>query len=120
MATRGDRVVQAGRLVWGGLLAGAPGAVLTTLNGRPPLRSQLLLLRVLGVRHLLQGGLELARPTRTVLRYGAAVDLLHATTCVGAVVFLPDWRRPALVDGTGAVSFAATALARARRRPDAV
>lgn len=105
--------------MWGGLLAGAPGVVLVTLDRRPALRSQVVLLRVLGVRHLLQGGLDLARPTRTALRCGAAVDLLHAATCVAAVAFLPRWRRPALVDGTGAVTFAAAALARARRRPGA-
>jgi hypothetical protein len=103
------------RLVWGGLLVGVPHLVLGVLTGRPATTSQARVLRVLGSRHLLQGGIELARPTRNIIRAGAAVDLLHAATCAGAVAFLPAWRRAALVDGTGAVGFAAGGLARVRR-----
>jgi hypothetical protein len=107
------------RLAWGGLLTVMPGRVLGTLTGRPATRSQAGVLRVLGTRHLLQGGLDLARPTHGVLRAGAAVDLLHASTCAAAVAFLPAWRRVALVDGTGAVAFAVAGLVRARKRPQA-
>lgn len=102
------------RLAWGGLLVGAPGLVLGTVTGVPPDRSRKWVLRVLGTRHVLQGTLDLVRPTRTTLRAGAAVDLLHAITCAGAVGFLPEWRRIALLDGTGAVGFAAGGLLRAR------
>jgi hypothetical protein len=101
------------RLAWGGLLVGVPGAVLGALTGSAPTRSRARVLRVLGARHLLQGSLDLARPTPGVLRSGAAVDLLHATTCAGAVVFLPGWRRVALLDGSGAVCFAAGGIRRA-------
>ena len=101
------------RLAWGGLLTVAPGGVLRTLTGRPATGSQVAVLRVLGTRHLLQGGLDLARPTRGALRTGAAVDLLHASTCAAAIALLPAWQRVALVDGTGAVAFAAAGLARA-------
>jgi hypothetical protein len=102
------------RLAWGGLLTTMPGRVLRTLTGRPATRSQVAVLRVLGTRHLLQGGLDLARPTRGALRAGAAVDLLHASTCAGAIAFLPAWRRAALVDGPGAMAFAVAGLVRAR------
>jgi hypothetical protein len=102
------------RLTWGGLLTTMPGPVLRTLTGRPATRSQVVVLRVLGTRHLLQGGLDLARPTRGALRAGAAVDLLHASTCAAAVAFLPAWRRAALVDGPGAMAFAVAGLVRAR------
>ena len=109
------------RLTWGGLLTTVPARVLRTLTGRPATRSQVVVLRVLGTRHLLQGGLDLARPTRGALRAGAAVDLLHASTCAAAVAFLPAWRRAALVDGPGAMAFAVAGLVRAReprpRRP---
>lgn len=107
------------RLAWGGLLVGAPGLVLGAVTGEQPTGPQRQVLRVLGVSHLLQGTLDLARPTRTVLRSGAAVDLLHAATCAGAVAFRPELRRVALLDGTGAVGFAAGGLLRARtgRRP---
>ena len=104
------------RLSWGGLLTVAPGRVLRTLTGRPATGSQVAVLRVLGTRHLLQGGLDLARPTYGALRAGAAVDLLHASTCAAAIAFLPAWRRIALVDGTGAAAFAAAGLARAHGR----
>jgi hypothetical protein len=107
------RVLAAVRATWGGLLAGAPDLVLTTITGRPATPSQTRLLRVLGTRHLLQAGIELARPTRGVIRSGAAVDLLHAATCAGAVAFSREWRRAALVDGVGAVGFAAGGLLRA-------
>ena len=108
------RLMPVARLAWGGLLAGEPGIVLGTLTGAAPARAQTRVLRVLGTRHLLQGALDLARPTPFVLRCGAAVDLLHAATCAGAVVFLPAWRRVALLDGTGAVGFAACGLLWAR------
>jgi hypothetical protein len=106
-------------MAWGGLLVGAPDLVLATLTGRPATQSQARVLRVLGTRHLLQAGVELARPTHGVIRAGAAVDLLHAATCAGAVAFLPAWRRAALVDGAGAVWFAVGGLSRARLLGDA-
>jgi hypothetical protein len=110
--------MQGARVVWGGLLLAAPGRTLETVTGRPATRSQERLLRVLGARHLIQGGLDLARPAPGLLRAGAAVDLLHAATCACAAALSPEWRRAALVDGTGAVGFAAGGLARARpRRP---
>jgi hypothetical protein len=108
------RLMPVTRMMWGGLLAGAPGLVLGTVTGRPPVRSQKRLLRVLGTRHLLQGSLDLARPTPALLRAGAVVDLLHAATCAGAVAFLPAWGRVALLDGTGAIGFAAGGLLRSR------
>jgi hypothetical protein len=111
------RLMQGVRLVWGGLLLVAPGIALEAITGRPATRSQERLLRVLGARHLLQGGVDLVRPTRGLLRAGVAVDLLHAATCAGAVALSPEWRRAALIDGTGAVGFAAGGLARARPGP---
>ncbi|WP_329254017.1 hypothetical protein OG417_11695 [Actinoallomurus sp. NBC_01490] len=108
------RGLAAARLAWGGLLVTVPDLVLNTLTGRPATRSQTWVLRVLGTRHLLQAGVELAHPTRALARAGAAVDLLHAATCAGAVALLPAWRRAALVDGTGAVVFATGGLTRAR------
>lgn len=114
-------LVPVSRLAWGGLLAGAPGLVLGTLTGGPPTEPQKRVLRLLGAGHLLQGALDLARPTPTVLRSGAAVDLLHAATCAGVVVLLPEWRWVAALDGTGVVGFAVGGLLRAgtgRRPPE--
>lgn len=113
------RFMQGARLLWGGLLLAAPGLALEALTGRPATRSQERLLRVLGARHLVQGGLDLARPTPGLLRAGAAVDVLHAATCAGAAALSAEWRRAALVDGSGAVAFAAGGLLRARPDQDA-
>ncbi|GAB3981166.1 hypothetical protein GCM10029978_081200 [Actinoallomurus acanthiterrae] len=104
------------RLTWGVLLTTAPGVVLETITRRPSTPSQRWVLRVLGSRHAAQAVVDLARPTPTVLRLGAAVDLLHAATCAGAVAFLPVWRRPAALDGVGALALAAGALAQARTK----
>jgi hypothetical protein len=103
------------RLAWGGLLVAVPATVLRVLTGGAPVsRSQARVIRVLGTRHVLQAALELTRPTPRALRAGAAVDLLHAMTCVGAVAFSPEWRRPALVDGIGALVLAGGGLFQAR------
>ncbi|MFL6056967.1 MAG: hypothetical protein ACJ72W_29330 [Actinoallomurus sp.] len=104
------------RLTWGTLLITAPGTVLHTITRRPATPSQRWVLRVLGSRHAVQAVVDLAKPDPVVLRLGAAVDLLHAATCAGAVAFLPRWRRPAAVDGVGALVFATGALAAACTR----
>jgi hypothetical protein len=108
-------VMPAARLAWGVMLAGAPGTVLEAVTGRPATTPRTRVLRVLGTRHLLQGSLDLARPTPGALRSGVAVDLLHAATCAGAVAFSPGWRRIAALDGAGAVAFAIGGLIRAHR-----
>jgi hypothetical protein len=102
------------RLAWGGLLVTAPRTVLRVLTDGAG--SEAPVVRVLGARHVVQGAVELARPTPATLRVGAAVDLLHATTCAAAVAFSPTWRRPALLDGTGAVALATAALIQAGSR----
>ncbi|MFB9833531.1 hypothetical protein [Actinoallomurus acaciae] len=101
------------RLAWGGLLVTAPRAVLHVLSGRAATASQVPVMRVLGARHVVQAAVELARPTPRALRAGAAVDPLHASTC--AVAVSPIWRRPALVDGTGALTLATAGLMQASR-----
>jgi hypothetical protein len=103
------------RLGWGGLLVVAPGTVLRVITGAPPVSgSQVRLVRVLGTRHVVQAAVEFGRPTSGVLCAGAAVDLLHAMTCAGAVALAPEWRRPALVDGVGALLLAGGGLLQVR------
>jgi hypothetical protein len=105
------------RLTWGGLLVAAPATVLRMLAaGRPVTGSQARVIRILGARHVLQAAVELTRPTPRARRAGAAVDLLHAMTCAGAVAVSPEWRRPALADGIGALILAGGGLLPARPR----
>jgi hypothetical protein len=105
------RSLPVARLVWGGLLVTAPRTVLRVLTDGAG--SEAPVIRVLGARHVAQAAVELARPTPATLRVGAAVDLLHATTCAAAVACSPTWRRPALIDGIGAVVLATGGLIQA-------
>ncbi len=53
-------------------------------------------IRVLGARDLAQGVITLIRPSRRVIRVGAAVDTIHALSMVGlAVVDRPSARHSA-------------------------
>jgi hypothetical protein len=71
--------------------------------------------RMLGARQLAQAGLSLAAPNAPLLAAGAGTDALHALSM--AVLALSDrrWRRPALVSGLIAASFAAAGALAARR-----
>ncbi|MBA2323204.1 MAG: hypothetical protein H0V92_03995 [Pseudonocardiales bacterium] len=72
-------------------------------------------MRILGARHLLQAGVEAAVPTPTVLKVGAAVDAIHALTCLGfAVVGGARWRHGVLVNAVIAIGFCAVTAATAR------
>ncbi len=94
-------VVRAG---WAVVLLSAPGVVIRTLGGVDETASRRVL-RVLGVRHLLEAVVE-ARRGPTVRRAGAVVDLVHSMTAVGFGVADRRWRRPALADAAVASGFA--------------
>ena len=53
-------------------------------------------LRVLGLRHVVQAVALLAAPTPTVVRAGAAVDATHVTSCL-AFACLPGPKRTAVL-----------------------
>lgn len=77
------------RLVWGGLLLAAPGRVLRAMGGHPG-STPSVILRVLGIRHLVQAAVLLRWPTPEAFRLGAVADGLHALT---AVALTADRRR---------------------------
>lgn len=106
--------IPTGHAVWGTALVCCPGPVLTAVAGQPVGRPELLILRVLGARHLAQAAVSAAVPSRAVLRAGAVVDLLHAASCVGLALAEPRWRRAAGLGGLSASAFAAAGLAIAR------
>jgi hypothetical protein len=111
--------VVAARIGWGLALATVPDRVLgVTQPDRPDSPAATRLLRVLGVRHLVQAGLEALVPAPTLHYLSAAADELHALSGVGLAVLDPRWRRAALIDSAIASAFglAAALTARTGRR----
>ena len=109
------------------LLAGAHVAQAAIMLARPPsvLRRAAggqdvpppWIMRVLGVRLLVQGAAEMLSPRPTTLRISAFVDLTHAASMFAAAKARPRYRRAALISAASATSsaVAATAVARHRR-----
>jgi hypothetical protein len=95
-ATRGSLALACLRLAWGGLLVAAPGRVVRWLGGADTSTSRGVE-GVLGVRHLLQGAVEL-RAWPAGRRLGVVVDGLHAASGVGLALVDGRWRRAALLD----------------------
>jgi hypothetical protein len=77
-------------------------------------REQLWLVRLLGVRLVVQHGAVLTAPTAGWVRLGSAVDLAHAATMVPFVAS-PRYGRAARISGGLAAAYAAVALALAPR-----
>lgn len=99
------RVLAAVRVGWAIVLVVAPRWLIAQsrrdANGRVPAG----VLRVLGVRHLLQAVTTLAVPERAVTELGAGADAMHAMTALGLAATSRPWRRAALADGALAGSF---------------
>lgn len=91
------------QLVW-------PRLLFRAVTGVPPSQGAVVVMRVLGARHLIQA-LLLARAARSWHRCGALVDLAHAATMVAAAIGNRHWRKPAGIDAALA---SALAVAEAR------
>lgn len=74
-----------------------PRLLYRAATGVPPSPGAVVVMRVLGARHLIQA-LLLARADRTWHRCGALVDLAHAATMVAAATGDRRWRKPAGID----------------------
>lgn len=96
------------RAVWGGVLLGAPGAVLSITTRSDPafLGTARAVLRVLGARQIAQAAVEARWPRPPVLALAAAVDGLHAASGLALAAGDRRWRRPALLDAAVALGFA--------------
>ncbi len=103
------------RAVWGGVLLGAPGSVLSLTTGSDPafLGTARVVLRVLGARQIVQAAVEARWPRRGVLALAATVDGLHAASGLALAAADPGWRRSALLDAAVATGFALTTARRA-------
>ncbi len=71
--------------------------------------------RLLGVRHLAQGAVELAWPSADVLAGSAGVDALHGLSMLGLAAIREDYRRPALVSASLAAAGAVVSTLASRQ-----
>jgi hypothetical protein len=94
------------RAAWGVALATVPDRILgVTQPERPGTPVAPRILRVLGVRHILQSGVETLAPVPAVHYLGAVADVLHALSGVGLAAVDRRWRRAALIDSAIAAAF---------------
>ena len=98
-----------------GVLLLAPERVLRADAGRPIPAPAVTVVRVLGLRHLLQAGVAAALPTGPVAGLGALVDTAHAGSCAGVAAWSSRWRRAALIDLLVESAFAASGWSAGRR-----
>ena len=92
------------RLFWAATLLAAPAAVLDSVGGQVDSTS-VTVARILGVRHALQGLVEVATWPKW-RRAGSFIDAAHSLTAVGLGVSAPRWRRVGLTDSGIAAAFA--------------
>ena len=92
------------RLAWAVLLLAAPAAVVDALGG-PVDSTSVTVARILGVRHVAQGLVEVAVWPKW-RRTGAFIDAAHSLTAAGLGVSCPRWRRVGLADSGIAAAFA--------------
>jgi hypothetical protein len=107
------RYLAAVRAAWGLALLVAPDRVLTLLAGGGGTALGAGVVRVLGVRQLLQAGVTAVAPTAGVLKAGAVVDALHAASGVAYAALDTRERRVGLLDAGIAAGFAAASLSAA-------
>lgn len=108
------------RGLYGLVLLGAPGPVLRVAAGRRPQRGTIRVVRVLGLRQLVQATGCSGAPTRPVLLLGVEVDVLHCLSAAALAAFSHSWRRAGLTATIVAGTFAATGLMQAQRAPASV
>lgn len=96
-------VIAAVQATTGTALAVAPTALDRPLPALAAPRPRALV-RLLGVRMLLQAGMALAFP-RTV-RAGAVVDLVHSGSMVATAIAVPKFRNAAIASAAVAAGFA--------------
>ena len=109
-----NRLVASGQLVTGWLFARHPSRALRILGYPEDSALARTTMRVLGARELGQGAAEL-RNDRTVMRAGAAIDVLHALTCLAYARRSETGRRAGLRSAALAVTFAIAQAAAASR-----
>lgn len=103
--------VDKARAGWGLLLLTRPRTAARLLKGpEVPSRRELGVLRVLGLRHVVQAAVTEARPTPDVMVAGAGLDVVHALTAVGYALSRRSRRRPGLLGAVIATGFATATM----------
>jgi hypothetical protein len=104
--TAGAMWVHGLRAAWGVVLLTAPRALLRALDQTVD-RKAVVVLRVLGARHVGQSVLVACSSRPAVGYLSATVDGVHALTGLGLALVASHWRRGALIDCAVASAFAA-------------
>ena len=91
------RLLGAAQAVLGWLLITRPEQLAAMSAGPKGKRAPRWLVRVLGLRSLIQGVITAVRPTDTVLAGGALVDATHAVSMLPLIVSSPRYRRAAAI-----------------------
>lgn len=92
----------------------ALGALLVTRPASIGRQAPQWVVRVLGLRGVVQGAVTLLEPEATTLALGACVDAAHALSMVPVVAGSARYRRPAAISGgiAAVMAFAGLGLAR--------
>ncbi len=98
------------RLAYGTVLAIWPGVLAWRTGDVRSDRIFSAVVRVLGVRHVVQALVLAAHPTRRLARFGAVADALHAATDVTCAVLDGQRAIAACTDAGVAIGFAVTAV----------
>ena len=104
-ATAPTRALAAARVAWGVVLIAAPRWLIAHYRRETTGRVPVTVMRVLGVRQLLQGVTTVAVPARAVTELGAGTDAMHALTALGLAATARPWRHVALADTAVASAF---------------
>ncbi|MDQ6709654.1 MAG: hypothetical protein M3Z11_03755, partial [Candidatus Dormibacteraeota bacterium] len=78
------------RTLWGTVLLVVPEAILQDLPHERVDRPARVVARVLGLRHLTEAAVTGRRNSSTLIRAGAIVDAIHATTFAALAALRPD------------------------------
>ncbi len=101
------------RALVGGALLARPRGLLAAVSGKDANEYVIVYARVLGARHLGEAAILWRRTTPTVVRAGAVVDAIHATSAV-ALVKTRHHPRLATLNLASAGTFALLGVALAR------
>jgi hypothetical protein len=112
--TRTARALQAVRAGYGIVLVLTPGLALRLATGRRASPRARRVVRVLGIRHLVQAAATAAAPTPAVFAAGRQVDTVHAASMLVAGVW-PAERQAALADALVEAALAAGGAAAGRQ-----
>ena len=117
MTMRAETLLAGVRAGYGAVQLAVPAYSAEQRLGGPLDPTTQRVVRVLGARQVTQAGLALAFPAEPLLGLGVGVDAMHALSMVALAAARPRWRRPALVSGLMAATFAAAGVLAARRIP---